>query len=169
VGLPTSLMSIPAPCRESSTLSSSPREASIGAFSMHSCFFTARASHFFKAEIKVVVPRGMPSIEPVIAARFRPSGRVSAFCFSRKKIARWIGRPRTSAVPLNTRDVKNQTVRFQCSRTLVVSRHAEPSVFSKIPHRNFLVKWLRLRGQSTGSLDFRRAKVDQESSLMLLR
>ena len=31
MGLPTSLMSIPAPCRESNTLSSSPREASIGA------------------------------------------------------------------------------------------------------------------------------------------
>ena len=72
MALPTSLMSIPARCRESNTLSSSPREASIGAkprpagrrperhkHSMHSCF-TARASHFFKADLKVVVPTPMP-------------------------------------------------------------------------------------------------------------
>jgi hypothetical protein len=38
--------------------------------SMHCCF-TARASHFFKADLKVVVPTPMPSIEPVIAADFR--------------------------------------------------------------------------------------------------
>jgi hypothetical protein len=41
------------------------------------------------------------------------------------------------AAPLNTRDVKNQTARFQSPRTLVVSRDSEPSVFPKIPRRNF--------------------------------
>jgi hypothetical protein len=84
VGLPTSLMSIPARCRESNTLSSSPREASIGRIlcvqklSMHSCF-TARASHFFKADLKVVVPTPMPSKSPVPWSVF---ARTSQGCVS---------------------------------------------------------------------------------------
>ena len=77
-------MSIPARCRESNTLSSSPREASIGAFSMHSCFFTARASHFFKADLKVVVPTPMPSIGPVPECLNRPSRQECADRFPEK-------------------------------------------------------------------------------------
>src|SRR5262249_24315944 len=51
-------MSIPARCRESNTLSSSPREASIGANTMRTKHFLCtvaffrRASHFFQADFK---------------------------------------------------------------------------------------------------------------------
>jgi hypothetical protein len=75
VGLPTSLMSIPARCRESNTLSSSPREASIGG--------TAAGGRRSSA-IKVVVPTPMPSIGPVPECLNRPSRQECADRFPEK-------------------------------------------------------------------------------------
>jgi hypothetical protein len=46
--------------------------------------YTARASHFFKADLKVVVPTPMPSIGPVPAVDFGPSRRAYASAFPKK-------------------------------------------------------------------------------------
>ena len=63
---------------------------------MHSCF-TARASHFFKADLKVVVSTPMPSIGPVPDADCASSRRecVSGF-FKKSKTSRGSGLPKFS-------------------------------------------------------------------------